>query len=203
MYACGGSPIQPETNIYRVVNVKNTYKSKMISKLEIRESRPSDVTEIEKLYADAFPDEDLLPLVRELLDFGQGVISFVGVRENIIVGHISFTFCRVEGRNNRVALLAPLAVTPTLHKQGIGSALIQAGFKHLENSKISYVFTLGDPAYYGRFGFKAEDKVVTPYPLPAEWRGAWQSIHLCDSEIPHEGKLSVPEPWHHIELWSP
>ena len=174
----------------------------MISKLEIRESQPSDTTGIEQLYVDAFPDEDLLPLVRELLDFGQSVISLVGIRENVIVGHISFTLCHVEGGKDKVALLGPLAVTPTLHKQGIGRTLVQTGFKHLENSKIGYVFVLGDPAYYSRFGFKVEDKVVTPYPLPTEWRGAWQSIHLCDAEAPLEGRLSVPEPWRQIALWT-
>ncbi len=174
----------------------------MIVKLEIRESQPVDATGIEKLYIDAFPDEDLIPLVRELLNFEQNVISLVGIHENVIVGHISFTFCHVEEGKGKVALLAPLAVTPTLHKQGIGSALVQAGFTHLEKAKIGYVFVLGDPDYYSRFGFKSEDKVITPYPLPQEWHGAWQSTQLCDAEAPYEGKLSVPEPWQHIELWT-
>jgi putative acetyltransferase len=188
--------------MYRATNANNIYNSIMIGKLEIRESRPCDGTGIEQLYVDTFPNEDLLPLVRELQGFGKGVISLVGIREKIIVGHISFTFCHVEGGKNKVALLGPLAVTPPLHKQGIGSKLVQMGFKHLENSKIGYVFVLGDPTYYSRFGFKAEDKVVPPYPLPTEWHGAWQSIHLCDIEAPHEGRLSVPEPWRQVTLWT-
>jgi putative acetyltransferase len=175
----------------------------MINNLEIRVSLPSDITAIEQLYVDSFPDEDLLPLVRELQGFGQAVISLVGLREKVIVGHISFTFCHVEEGKNKVALLGPLAITPPLQKQGIGSKLIQMAFKHLENSNTGYVFVLGDPAYYGRFGFKAEDKVVTPYPLPTEWQGGWQSIRLCDAEAHHEGKLSVPEPWRKISLWTP
>jgi putative acetyltransferase len=174
----------------------------MISNLEIRESRPSDAAGIEQLYVDAFPDEDLLPLVRKLLDLRKSVISLVGIREKAIVGHISFTFCNVEGGKEKVALLAPLAVTPTLHKQGIGSTLVQTGFKHLESSKTGYVFVLGDPAYYSRFGFKAESKVATPYPLPTEWREAWQSLKLSYAGAPHEGKLSVPEPWRQITLWT-
>jgi putative acetyltransferase len=174
----------------------------MLSKLEIRESRSSDATGIEQLYVDAFPDEDLLPLVKELLEFGQSVISLVGIHENAIAGHVAFTFCRIEGGQDKVALLGPLAVTPTLHNQGIGSTLVQTGFKCLENSKIGHVFVLGDPAYYSRFGFKAENKVATPYPLPSEWHGAWQSIRLGDGEAPHEGRLSVPEPWRQIALWT-
>jgi len=175
----------------------------MIGKLEIRESRRSDAAAIEQLYVDAFPGEDMFPLVSELLDLGQSVISLVGMHDNVIVGHICFTFCHVEGGKDKVALLAPLAVTPTLHKQRIGSGLIQTGFNYLKNSKIGYVLVLGDPAYYSRFGFEAEGKVVAPYPLPPDWRDAWQSIHLCDAKTPHEGKLSVPEPWRNIELWTP
>ncbi|MBT6095530.1 MAG: N-acetyltransferase [Rhodospirillaceae bacterium] len=174
----------------------------MIHDLKIRESRPGDAAEIERLYVDAFPDEDLVPLVRELLDFGPSVVSLVAVREQAVVGHIGFTFCGVEGGNDKVALLAPLAITPSLHRQGIGSTLVEAGFIQMQQAKIGYVFVLGDPAYYSRFGFKAEDKVTTPYPLPAEWRGAWQSVALHDAEIPHAGKLSVPKPWHHEALWT-
>jgi len=174
----------------------------MKSSLEVRQSRPGDATGIEQLYVDAFPEEDLLPVVRELLDYGQNVLSLVGIRENIIAGHISFTFCHVDGGKDKVALLAPLAVTPTLHKQGIGSTLVQAGFKHLKNSKIGSVFVLGDPAYYSRFGFRTEEKVVTPYPLPMEWRGAWQSIHLGETETVFEGELLVPDVWRHEALWT-
>ena len=175
----------------------------MNRELEIRESRPCDATGIKKLYVDAFPDENLLPLVRELLNLRQSVLSLVGIRENIVVGHISFTFCNVDEGKDKVALLAPLAVDPTLHKQGIGSALVHSGLRQLENANIGYVFVLGDPAYYSRFGFKTEGKVATPYLLPIEWREAWQSIKLCDVEASLEGMLSVPGPWRQNDLWVP
>jgi putative acetyltransferase len=61
---------------------------------------------------------------------------------------------------------------------------------------------LGDPAYYGRFGFIQEHKVTPPYPLPTQWVNAWQSIKQCDREPPLAGKLSVPEPWRQSALWS-
>ena len=173
-----------------------------MSKLEIRESQPGDLAGIEQIYGDAFPEEDLLPLVRELLDFGPSVLSIVAVDENAIAGHICFTFCQLEETEEMLALLGPLAVTPALHKQGIGSTLVQAGFKHMETSKAGCVFVLGDPNYYDRFGFQAEEKVLPPYPLPDEWHGAWQSIQLCDPEAPHEGKLTVPEPWRKSVLWT-
>ncbi len=188
--------------IYPVTNAKNIYNGEMINKLEIRESGPSDIAGIEQLYADSFPDENLIPLVRELLDLEEGVISLVGVIEGRIVGHISFTFCHVEG-GAKVALLAPLAVAPALHKQGVGSQLVIAGFRYLKNAGTGYVCVFGDPAYYSRFGFKPEYKITTPYPLPEEWSDAWQSVQLIDAAEVGEGKLSVPEPWRYSELWGP
>lgn len=174
----------------------------MISNLEIRESLSGDTAGIEKLYAEAFPDKDLLPLLRELLGLGLGVVSLVGVLENTIKGHIGFTLCHVEGAKSKVALLAPLALTPAIQNQGIGRRLIQVGFENLKEAGIAYIFVPGDPAYYRRFGFRTEDRVAPPYPLPTEWRGAWQSIKLIDADAPIEGRLSVPEPWRHVALWT-
>ena len=68
---------------------------------------------------------------------------------------------------------------------------------------IGHVYVLGDPNYYGRSGFLAEIEVSPPYPLPAEWDGAWQSIRLGDAEPPPEGTLQAPAPWTKPELWLP
>jgi putative acetyltransferase len=50
----------------------------MPEKLEIRESRRDDSAAIESLYLKAFPDENLLPLVRDLLSDAVASISLVG-----------------------------------------------------------------------------------------------------------------------------
>jgi len=47
--------------------------------IEIRESVPGDLAAIEVLYLEAFPDEDLLPLVRELLQDASVALSLVGI----------------------------------------------------------------------------------------------------------------------------
>ena len=64
-------------------------------------------------------------------------------------------------------------------------------------------FVLGDPAYYGRFGFTPETHVEPPFPLPAEWGGAWQSQYLDGSRVPCPGKLDVPPQWLQPALWAP
>jgi putative acetyltransferase len=174
-----------------------------IEKIETRDSLPNDVASIEKLYRDAFPDEDLLPLVRELQREGPSVVSLVGIAEKALVGHVVFTTCSIVGRSDKVALLGPLAVAPAWQRQGIGSAIVRVGLRRLENADTSQVYVLGDPAYYRRFGFEPDDRVTPPYHLPEEWRGAWQSLTLCGDKPPLYGKLSVPQPWRKQALWAP
>ncbi len=50
----------------------------MADNVEIRVSTPGDLPAIEMLYRDAFPNEDLLPLVRDLLHDTPMTMSLVG-----------------------------------------------------------------------------------------------------------------------------
>lgn len=175
----------------------------MIDDLEVRESQPTDLASIETLYPDAFPDEDLLPLVRDLLGEDPSVLSLVGIADRRLVGHVIFTICGLAECPEKVALLGPLGVASARQRQGIGSALVRAGLQRLEKTGTAQVYVLGDPAYYGRFGFEREAGVAPPYPLPEQWHGAWQSIRLRDTAPAFHGKLSVPRPWQRPALWAP
>ena len=153
------------------------------------------------MYPQAFPDEDLVPLVRELLDDSRITMSLVATTNSKIVGNVIFTTCGVEGGDARIALLAPLAVAPDHQRQGIGGALVRDGLQKLREARFALVCVLGDPAYYGRLGFVPDKRVTTPYPLPAEWNDAWQSQHLGDATT-FDGRLLVPSPWQHEKLWT-
>ncbi len=175
----------------------------MIEKIEIRENLPSDLALIEKLYSDAFPDEDLLPLVIELLQEAPIVLSLVAMTGASLAGHVLFTKCSIAETTDRVALLGPLAVAPAWQRQGVGRAIVRAGLERLKNAGVTQVYVLGDPAYYGGLGFVPETGVAPPYPLPEEWRGAWQTIILHPAESPRRGTLCVPQPWQQPKLWAP
>ena len=178
-------------------------------KAEIRKSTPEDAAAIMALYPRAFPDEELRPVVRALLDDETIAISLVGVVENAVAGHVIFTYCGIddgtdhEDGDTSAALLAPLAVDPSVQRQGIGGALVQHGLRLLEKQNIAHVLVLGDPAYYGRFGFAAETNTAPPHPMPPEWREAWQSIRLNDADAAPQGKLAAPPPWRDPALWGP
>ena len=170
---------------------------------EIGESQPEDQSSIESLYPLAFPDEDLLPLVRDLLNEASDVLSLVSRAGGAVIGHCVFTLCGISGSPETVALLGPLAVLPGWQGRGIGGRFVRNGFRMLESRGVAGVLVLGDPGYYGRFGFEAEVGVAPPYVLPREWREAWQSIRLAGNEEISPGVLSVPAPWARLELWGP
>ncbi len=169
----------------------------------IRESRATDHAAILSLYPEAFPDEDLVPLVSDLLDEESRALSLVAVTETGVVGHGAFTDCKVDGWNGKAALLGPLAVAPSSQRQGVGSRIVQAGLQRLREHNVGLVLVLGDPAYYSRFGFEREDGVAPPYPIPAAWANAWQSRVLDPALAAPGGGLRVPSPWRHQSLWAP
>lgn len=175
----------------------------MTDKLEIRQSKRDDSAAIDSLYPAAFPDENLLPLVRDLLNDAVVALSIVGTIDSQIAGHAIFTKCGVVGHGLDIALLGPLAVAPAWQRQGIGAAIVWAGLRRLESCDVSLVCVLGDPAYYRRFGFLPEPLLEPPFPLPAEWKSAWQSKKLGETTTRRAGKLSVPPQWHKPALWSP
>ena len=174
-----------------------------MSHATVKASPRSQPDFVEALYPAAFPDEDLVPLVRNLLADEAATLSLVAERDGQIEGHILFTFGHIEGHDVAVALLAPLAVSPASQGQGIGSELVRDGLRRLRESGVRKVFVLGDPAFYGRLGFVQETDVTAPYPLPPEWEKAWQSQTLGDDRPPLAGRLILPDAWMEPALWAP
>jgi len=175
----------------------------MSEHLRIRESRSDDLAALESFYPKAFRDEDLLPLVRDLLSDTGIVLSLVAETDRAVVGHVIFTRCGVSGSEVDAALLGPLAVSPAHQRKGVGTAIVREGLQRLKDVGVALVCVLGDPAYYGRFGFVRESLVEPPYTLPAEWDGAWQSQRLDDVAGDCAGALQVPPQWAKPELWLP
>ncbi len=169
---------------------------------ELRLGTLQDLPGLENLYKAAFPEEDLLPLVRSLLQEGDGVLSLGAALEDRLVGHILYTRCSVEPGGHVAALLGPLCAAPDLQKQGIGSRLVREGLKRLVDWQADKVLVLGDPNYYGRFGFQPGSRIAPPYALPAAWAEAWQSLDLSAGTAPDAGTLMVPAPWRNRTLWS-
>ena len=146
--------------------------------MEIHASTPIDRSVIEALYAAAFPDKDLPPIMQALFATESCMFSLAGMIDAVFIGHVVFKCCDIDTHENIAALLGPLAVSPYHQGEGIGIALIYGGFRKLRNTSVRHVHVLGDPAYYGRFGFEPCNTVERPCELPDDWQGAWQAICL-------------------------
>jgi putative acetyltransferase len=173
---------------------------------ELRASTPAEHADIEAIYPQAFPEEDLIPVLRELWQDPEQVLSLVATTESELVGHAVFTRCSLAPEAAAMALLGPVAVRPDHQGAGIGSALIRDGMRRLGEEGAAMVCVLGDPNYYGRFGFESCTAVEPPYTapkLPVEWEGAWQSIALSEAGKHLQGRLLVPRAWDHEALWLP
>ncbi len=165
----------------------------------IRPSSADDQAHILALYPLMFPDEELRPLVSNLLGGRTDVLSLVGIESSEVVAHLLFTL--FEGDEG--ALLGPLGVRPDHQGRGVGSALVGEGLARLTDAGVRQVFVLGDPKYYGRFGFAPERKTLPPYALPPEWADAWQSVCLAGRQPMGEGACALPDIWMKPELWAP
>jgi putative acetyltransferase len=120
--------------------------------VNIRQETPDDQKSIRAIHIMSFPGPDEVDLVDRLRADGDAVLSLVAVEGKNIVGHVMFSRMSAPFR----ALgLAPVAVAPNYRRRGYAAALIQAGIKLAKEGGWAGIFVLGDPQYYGRFGFNA------------------------------------------------
>jgi putative acetyltransferase len=89
-----------------------------------------------------------------LRDAGQLTLSSVAVLDGVVVGHVAFSPVTLEPRSELAGLgLGPVAVHPDQQRRGIGARLIEQNLVDCRLGRWDFVVVLGDPKYYGRFGF--------------------------------------------------
>ncbi len=103
-------------------------------------------------------------------------LSLVAVKDEKIVGHAAFSPVTIAGADRGWFGLGPVAVLPAGQGQGIGRALIDAGMAQLRESGARGCVVLGEPAYYGRFGFEPDARLTLAGPPPQYF----QAIRVAD-----------------------
>ncbi len=137
--------------------------------LTIRPATGGDVAAIDALLRRSFPAADEALLVQRLCVDGDMVLTLVADDEDSgeLAGMVAFSRMTVEagGRVIPGVALAPVAVTASYRRQGVAEALVQAGLNHLGDAGAAVCFVLGNPRYYGRFGFSAAhaEGFASPY----------------------------------------
>ncbi len=126
--------------------------------IEVRVARPEDVPAMDALLRSSFPEPDEALLVQRLCMDGDMVLAMVAEEARALVGVAVFSRMSVEIGGTLIAAvaMAPVATAPTHRRQGVAEALIAAGHDRLRDAQVMLSFVLGDPAYYGRFGYAAD-----------------------------------------------
>ena len=138
--------------------------------VQVRTAVQADRDAIRAVHLAAFPTAVEADLIEALARDGDLAISLVAEAEGAVVGHIVLSPMQV--RADGVAVFAfglgPVAVLPERQGAGVGAALIEAGVAAAKASGAALLFVLGDPAYYGRFGFDPAEAATfaSPYAGP-------------------------------------
>lgn len=126
--------------------------------MEIRPERAEDAAAIEANTVAAFADhphsrqtEHLL--VAELRRAGALCLSLVAEEAGDVVGHAAFSPVTIDGDDRGWVGAGPVSVRPDRQRRGIGSALMRTALHELRERGVGGCVLVGDPAFYGRFGF--------------------------------------------------
>ena len=121
----------------------------------IRPELPEDARAVRRVHEAAFPTSAEADLVDRLRSNGQTAVSLVAEAEGKIIGHALFTSVTFDPPVNVVAFgLGPMAVLPGHEKHAVGRRLVQNGLAECHARGACLVVVLGEPDYYGRFGFE-------------------------------------------------
>lgn len=135
--------------------------------ISIRTETPADIAAIDAVTIAAFLDAPHTShteqfIVKGLRGAGVLSISLVAELNNSIIGHVAVSPVSISDGASGWFGLGPISVTPEHQGRGVGSRLMQEALALLRKRNAAGCVLLGDPAYYGRFGFRSETNLVFP-----------------------------------------
>jgi putative acetyltransferase len=127
--------------------------------VEVRPTLPGDKDAILGVVREAFATggrdgQEELDIVEGVwaLDAAGADLDLVALRDGMVCGHVLGSWGDLGER--QVIGIAPLAVSPAYQRTGIGNALMRQIIQRADDVALPLVVLLGDPEYYGRFGFE-------------------------------------------------
>ncbi len=163
----------------------------------IRQARPADYDSIYAFVRTAFETAKVSDGAEQ--DFVLGLrkgglvpeLELLAEEDGVLIGHIMLTkaFVRKEGASFGTLLLAPLSVALARRNHGVGAALVRESLGRARSLGHASAVLVGDPAYYGRFGFRAAAPVVYPG-VPGEYTLACELVPGALSGV--AGDITLP-----------
>lgn len=151
----------------------------------IRPESPQDIAGIDALTRAAFLDAPHTDhtehfIVEALRQAGALDISLLAEEAGTLLGHIAVSPVSVSDGAPGWYGIGPLSVSPAWQRQGIGSSLVRAALLALRQRGAAGCVVLGDPAFYGRFGFRPKAELVLA-DVPPEY---FMALTLDDTAPP-------------------
>jgi putative acetyltransferase len=141
--------------------------------VNIRDETAADIAPIEAVTVRAFlnaPHTDHTEqfVVNALRKAGRLAISLVAEAEGIVIGHVAVSPVSLSDGTPGWFGLGPISVLPEQQRRGVGSRLMREALRRLRERGAAGCVLLGEPGYYGRFGFRADPNLVLPN-VPPEY----------------------------------
>lgn len=172
----------------------------------IRPETPADHQAVRDVTAAAFGGEDevrLVDLIRRSPHFVPE-LSLVAEHDGQVIGHVLFSHVMLAGDvDTEVLSLAPLTVHPDHQNQGVGSALVHAGFAAVRQAGEDIVVLEGHPGYYPRFGFEPAVPLGIEKPDPRVPDEAFMVMFVNELARGTTGKLVYPPAFHEANAIGP
>lgn len=135
----------------------------MIVRPEVSQDGPA----IRRVVSEAFANAELssgteAAIVDALRNSGKLSVSLVAIDNAQVVGHVAFSPVLINGMDAGWFGLGPVSVSPASQRRGIGRCLVAEGLARLRDRSARGCVVLGDPAYYGTFGFLSDPKLRYP-----------------------------------------
>lgn len=89
-------------------------------------------------------------------------LSLVAEQAGQVIGHIAFSPVTIADGAQGWFGLGPVSVSPSFRKQGIGKQLVELGLLRLRAQGAAGCVVVGDPMFYGRFGFINQPQLTLP-----------------------------------------
>ncbi|MFD1881022.1 GNAT family N-acetyltransferase [Paracoccus pacificus] len=159
--------------------IRRDYNARLADPV-IRPEVAADLPGIRSLVTRAFPTDAEARIVDKLRADGDLVHSLVAMAGAHVAGHVGLSRVRAPVP---ALCLAPVSVHPALQGRGLGSDLVRAA---LDAAQGSVVVVVGDPVFYGRFGFQHvgwESRYAGPYQM---------ALDLIGAPLPDKATLTYP-----------
>lgn len=130
-----------------------------MTKFSIRQEVPDDTGAIHALLDAAYceltySDQTEAAIVDALREENALTVSLVAEIQGRIVGYIAVSSVTFSDGEKHWYGLGPVAVAPEYQGRGVGSRLIEGALENLQHHGAQGCVVLGDPYFYGRFGFE-------------------------------------------------